>query len=142
MPFDRIEWPRRLKAIEREYQAARVAVAYYDERVRVDPTLLEGSLGIRDIANTAAKLEGTYVIRLFAEFETALREFWPTRRSSKLPSQARNLIDGVASACKIASEQLQFVHDVREFRNGLVHERGEVIQRLQLRARAVICVAS
>ena len=43
----------------------------------------------------SVRLEGTYVIRLFAEFETGLRLYWATIRQTEPPTQ--HLLDGIAA---------------------------------------------
>jgi hypothetical protein len=66
-------WIRRIKTIEREYSAMRLAVDRLLEGARRDPTILTGDLKLYDIINASERLEGTYIIRLFAEFETRAR---------------------------------------------------------------------
>ena len=51
----------------------RLAVDRLLEGARRDPTILSGDLNLHDIINASERLEGTYIIRLFAEFETGLR---------------------------------------------------------------------
>jgi hypothetical protein len=67
------EWQTRIKAVEREYVAARQATDRFLESTHRDPTLLRGDLRYREIVRASENLEGTYLIRLFAEFETGLR---------------------------------------------------------------------
>ena len=125
MAFDRFHWIRRIGSVEREYMAARFAIDHAIEQARNDPTLLRGDLRPRELLRAAESLEGTYVIRLFAEFETALRKCWPTLKSTAAPGRVHDVMQGLASAYKIGSDQLRNAHDVREFRNSLVHEREE-----------------
>ena len=69
MPFNR-EWQSRIKAVEREYVAMRHAADRFRQAAIDDPIILRGNLRHREIVVASANLEGTYIIRLFAEFET------------------------------------------------------------------------
>ena len=67
---DRID---RIVAVEREYLAASLAAVLLLERLGADPAFLtEHELRSRDARNLRTNLEGTYVIRLCAEFEAGL----------------------------------------------------------------------
>jgi len=131
MPFDQFQWLIRIKSVEREYLAARLAVDWLSEQVRLDPTLLHGDLRQRDLAHTSELLEGTYIIRLFAEFESG---------TPRPPSRIRDLIQRLASTCKVGHDLLKNAHDVREYRNALVHEReGDIVNIPIAQARGHLC---
>src|SRR5688500_1276410 len=98
--------PARLKAIEREYLAVRMALDRVSEELHADPSFLRSDLRPRDFTHAAEGLEGTYLVRLFAEFETALRKFWSTTKKSAIPTRIHDLMQRVASACKIGHPQL------------------------------------
>ena len=83
MPHNRHDWLRRIKAIEREHSSTRLALDRLLEEARRDPTILTGDLKFHDIVVASDRLEGTYIIRLFAEFETGLRR---SGRRSEGPS--------------------------------------------------------
>ena len=69
---DRID---RILAVEREYLAAVVALMLLAERLDADPAFLAShDLRGRDARNLKINLEGTFVIRLCAEFESGLRD--------------------------------------------------------------------
>ena len=80
----------------------------------------------------AERLDGTYIIRLFAEFETGLRLFWPTAKGTDPPSRTRDLLDGVAAYRRIPHDELKNAHAVREYRNLLVHERDEAMEPIPI----------
>ena len=67
-------------------------------KARRDPTILTGDLEPQDIVEASGRLEGTYVIRLFAEFETGLRLYWATIRDTEPPTQ--HLLDGIAASAR------------------------------------------
>lgn len=120
------EWMRQFKAVELEYRATRLATDRLLAAARLDATVLNSvpELRFRNIQAASRRLEGTYVIRLFAEFETGLRLFWPTVKSTKPPGRTRDLLDGVAAARSIETGRVKNAHAVREYRNSLVHQRA------------------
>src|SRR5690348_17312448 len=81
---------------------------------RRDPTILAGKLKVQDVAEASGRLEGTYLIRLFAEFETGLRLYWATIRMTEPPTQ--HLLDGIAARREIPPARLAGAHAVREYR--------------------------
>jgi len=72
MPHNLYDWHDRIKAVEREYHAVRSSVSHM-QRAIADGT--EGPAGatVGDLITANENLEGTYLIRLWAEFETAVR---------------------------------------------------------------------
>jgi hypothetical protein len=134
-------WIRNIKAVEREFLAARYSVDRSLRQVRRDPTILTGDLRVREIARAAEFLEGTYIIRLFAEFETALRLYFQKARRRPPPSKTRDLLDSVAARRGIPLEPLRNAHAVRDYRSVLVHEREEGAEQMTIgEARGHLCV--
>jgi hypothetical protein len=135
----RYEWLSRIKAVEREHVAVQQAADYFREAAADDPNLLDDDLRHRDIVAAISHLEGTYVIRLFAEFETGARQYWSAIRNTE--PRTADLLDGLAARCSIPDEQLENAHAVREYRNELVHERDdEQVDPLPIdQARAHLC---
>jgi hypothetical protein len=140
MPRKGVDRYLRVKAVEREYKAARVAVDHLLDSARHDSSILRGKTELRDVRHMSGLLEGTYLIRLFAEFETGLRLFWHDVRTTSPPARTRDLLDGVASTCKIPHDELNAAHSVREYRNSLVHERDDTIHPIPIeKARDRLC---
>lgn len=110
-----------MKAVEREYAAIRQAADRFLAKIHQDPTLIQGDLRPRDFARASEKLEGTYLIRLFAEFETGLRQFWATVRTTR--PRTEHLINQIAGMRGVSTDDLGDAHEVRNSRNALVHER-------------------
>lgn len=141
MPFEPRQWPGRIKAVEREFHAARFAIDRLVDAARRDATLLRDKFAPSDITSASDNLEATYVIRLFAAFETALRLYWPTIRNRPVPGRTRDLLDAIAAARHISHADLSRAHEVRDFRNALVHEREEVTEVIPIAtARKHLCV--
>jgi hypothetical protein len=90
---------------------------------RRNPTVLKSGVLHRDVVNASRDLEGTYFIRLFAEFETGLRQYWET--VSNTHPKTKDLLDSLAARCRIGDDQRDNAHRVREYRNSLVHERED-----------------
>jgi hypothetical protein len=128
MPHTRFDWHERIKAVEREYWSARAAVDRLSALVVRDPNELGEGLRPRDVQLAAANLEGTYLIRMFAEFGTGLRSFWKTLKPRAHP-RMEVLLESVAARCRTMPDPiLEDAHRVRKYRNKLVHERDEEIE--------------
>jgi hypothetical protein len=117
------EWQTRIKAVEREYAAMRQGADRFLRAAHDDPNILRQGLRHVDIVGASKHLEATYIIRLFSEFETGARRCWATQRDTH-PKTA-DLLDGLAARCDVLDTQLARAHQVREYRNGLVHERDD-----------------
>lgn len=129
MPHDRFERIDRLKAVEREFQVVwdaieRLRVAVADGRV-----VLPIGTSIRDLDAARRQLEATFLIRLWAEFETAVRSYYGTLTNDPDPRiRAIDLINTVAASRlgrAVADTVRVEVHEVREYRNSLVHDRDD-----------------
>lgn len=138
MPTTREEWFERIRAAEREYLIARDALDVYhgehgSARVKLPP-----DTDPSDLRNAVENLEGTYLVRLFAEFESGLRNWYATLKGTVPP--ARDLIDAIATRRKIPDEDRDEVHEVREYRNALVHETDSEAEAVPLAdARHRLC---
>ena len=82
------------------------------------------------------QLEDTYLIRLWAEFETAVRSFYDSNHQNPtLHIRAVDLINTVAASRRgraVASKVLAEVHQVRDYRNSLVHDRDDPVSPVTL----------
>jgi hypothetical protein len=124
----------RIRAIEREYRVGLAAANGLDERFRADPSALDAEqLKFADYRNFRDNLEATYLIRLFAEFEAGLREAWELAfRRTTIPS-VRDLIDSVHAQRLLPDAWRDCVHNIRVYRNALVHEGGDDARPVALR---------
>lgn len=134
----RREWLERIKAVEREFLAARAAVNEFVSAIRIDPSKLPRNTQVRDANTMSDHLEGTYLIRLFAAFEAGLRSYRESRRATKPP--VRDLVNSVAGEHGIPDELRDQVHEIREYRNTLVHEAEQEAEPVALSvARGRLC---
>jgi hypothetical protein len=124
MPHSRFDWHERIKSVELEHRSVRVAVDRLLEVASQDPGVLGIGLRPRNLNRADENLEATYLIRMFAEFETAIRSFWKTVRP-KARTQTEGLLDRVGDRCKIPDEAARNAQVVRAYRNKLVHERDK-----------------
>ncbi len=140
MTHDRSGWIGRIREVEGEQTSLRVAADRLLIEARSNPSDFRGDVTLPVIKRASDRLDGTYLIRLFAEFETGLRLYWPTARRTDPPSRTRDLLEGVAATRRIPSPQVVNAQAVREYRNALVHERDEVIDPISLAdARRHLC---
>ncbi|MDB5304080.1 MAG: hypothetical protein JWM97_1629 [Phycisphaerales bacterium] len=113
---------RRLQMVLREYQTALIAVGILDTQLRRNPSALaDYELRPKDFLNFQSNLEATYLLRLFAEFESALRSIWAGIGKTTQPKTS-DLLDGLAARRTVPTSVLHEAHDVRVYRNSLVHE--------------------
>jgi hypothetical protein len=132
------EWQSRIKSVEREYLAMRQAADRFRRDAWNDPTILLENLRHAEINKAAQNLEGTYSIRLFAEFETAARQYWAATWNTE--PRTADLMNGLAARCGIPDTQRDHGHLVREYRNSLVHEREDETAALSISmARGYLC---
>ena len=132
------EWQSRIKAVEREFLAMRQATDYFLQAALSDPTILLENVLHREIIRAAQHLEGTYIVRLFAEFETGARQYW----EANWPSYPKtvDLLNGLGARCGIPDTPRDHAHLVREYRNHLVHERkGQPAAVSMAVARGYLC---
>ena len=140
MTHDRSDWIERIKEVELEQDALRVAVDRLSILARSSPADFRDDVNLSIIKKASERLEGAYLIRLFAEFETGLRLYWPTARRTNPPSRTRDLLDGIGATRQITAPQISHAQAVREYRNALVHERDEAIKPISLAvARRHLC---
>jgi hypothetical protein len=131
MPHRRFDWHERIKAVEREYWSARIAVDRLSAEVTHDPGVLGDGPRPRDLASTDENLEGTYLIRMFAEFETGVRSYWRTIRPHARTS-VEILLARVGDRFVIPADVIQEAQTVRIYRNKLVHDREEEVEAVTI----------
>src|SRR6185295_11513650 len=87
----------RIIAVRREFQTALVALDLLADLLRRNPGALAGhDLRQADHRNLRSNLQSTYTVRLFAEFESGLRDFWARAIRDTHPKTAE-LLDSIGS---------------------------------------------
>jgi hypothetical protein len=126
MPSLRFDWHERVRAVENEYKSVRIAVDRLQAVVVHDPAILKNETTPASLSVAGRNLEGTYLVRLFAEFESALRSFDRARHNNpNLKTDASILIDTIGGrrGQGISVSVRQGAHAVRRVRNHWAHER-------------------
>jgi hypothetical protein len=137
--LDRIE---RMKSVEREYQVAIVARDTLIAALQSDPsTLTNEDLEYADFLALRKNLASTYLIRLFAEFETGLRDYWKQRLKKKTVPRVADLVASIGSNRDVHDRDLTNVDRVRRFRNKLIHEEDSEARAVEIgEARKFLCI--
>ena len=133
------EWPRkaerqafidRIKGAERECNVITAAITHFTQVVEEKRVGLPFQTSPRDLVTAVENVESTYLIRMWAEFETALRSY--RRKFTGNADDRISAIDlvnwtaGVRQGRAIAATTRDEVHEVCEYRNCLVHERDDM----------------
>lgn len=131
----------RMRAIEREWRIAAIAADRLGEYLRANPSALVGEkLENTDYRNFRGNLEATYLIRVFAEFESGLREAWERAFHQVTSQRMRDMIGAISARCVISQEWRDCAHAVRTYRNALIHEGDGAVPPVGLRdACAWLC---
>ncbi len=120
---------RRLERIREEYQATSGSLAYVSmhwHRANIFNFVGLEAVGVENVQRAAEDIEATYIIRLFSAFEGILKEHLAQNHPQvRVPEDAKAvwLIDRVAKLQRprIEDPLRSRVHDVRKYRNDLVH---------------------
>ncbi len=116
----------RMKSLEREFRVAQVAMEILDQALRVDASVLTSrQLSPADAVNVIENLEATYLLRLFAEFEAGLRDVWENAYTRPTTPRMTDLVEATAAYGDVPDDIKDSTHEVRRFRNSLVHEGSE-----------------
>lgn len=143
MPFRRSDWHEYIMDVWREHRSTRAAVDRLKAALVENPELLRDDPDARKSLKKADKhLEGTYLVRLFAAFEAALRSYdRVVKGDPHRTTDASTLIDqmGGKKGHGILTGVRQGAHEVRRLRNRWTHdsdlEPGPELSIDQARAR-------
>ena len=127
-----------IRKVEVEYRVARVAVARYQFHVQANPRLLtEDAVVVADVLRCLERMERTFPVRMFSEFEAALRDVWARVRKTQPEMQV--LIDRISDRWRVAPEVTGRVHEVRELRNAVVHSTTPPVEMALPECRGHVC---
>ena len=119
-----------------EYQVVAAAVVRYQADVQAATATLPRGTEPHHLAAAVDELEGTYLIRLWAVFETAWKSYW--RYSTNNPDGRITAFDliqwaqGIQEGRPVPAAITPLVHQVRDYRNFLVHERDHPAPRVPI----------
>src|SRR5260370_19661566 len=97
MPSDKYDLIGRVKAVEREHTALRFTTDHALRTLGKGGVELEEDLKRLDVNRASERLEGTYIIRLFSEFEVALRTILRELKVKTIPNAAKDTVNHGAS---------------------------------------------
>jgi hypothetical protein len=136
MPNRRFDWHEHIKDVEGEYQAARVAVDRLKAALVATPDLLKKKDAARRYLRDADRnLEGTYLVRLFAAFEAALRSYDRAKHNDPTRNEdASVLIDSIGGrrGQGISAAVRAGAHAVRRVRNYWAHENDAALEPMPI----------
>ncbi len=125
--MDRNHAYNRTARIATEFNSARHCVSYVLRLVQENElsahAIPEATLG--SLKNCFYHLEATYIVRLFAEFEGILRDYWQTLRNTE--PIVSIMIDRIGDRRVMTPGILGEAHSVRDVRNSIVHEAVETV---------------
>jgi len=78
-----LQWMMKMRAIEREFKATQFSVNHVRGRAIAGEAILQGETKLRDLNGAVDRIEHTFIIRLFVEFESALRAFLDFEQQSQ-----------------------------------------------------------
>lgn len=136
----RDECIRELKQNEEYCHAAREALAHYHAECLKGGISIAPGLRPRDLLACRATLDDTYIVRLFALFEVALRNYWKYALNKTSHPKAMHLLDSIAPRLYMRTDVLSNAHKVREYRNSIVHEAPAFAMLTIGEARKHLCV--
>jgi hypothetical protein len=126
MRYLRFDWHEHINEVENEYRAARFAVDRLNAALTHQSALLKKAGVARTHFRQAdTNLEGTYLVRLFAAFEAALRSYDRARHNDpERKEDASVLIDTIGGrrGQGISDADRKGAHAVRRVRNYWAHE--------------------
>ena len=107
-------WIENMKGIERQYFAAVTAVAILHEALRADPALgTNAGWKQTDARNLSDDLDKMFLVRLYAVFESGLRDHWRTGRKKNSRPPMKDLLDSTATERKIPQAWLNAAIEVQ-----------------------------
>lgn len=132
----------RIKAIEKEHQVALVARDTLSMILKKHPSrLTDHGLEQAHLDAFRDNLDATYLIRVFAEFETGLRDYWKQLPKKRPNARVSDMIRSISSSRKIDFQIMANVEVVRKYRNRLVHEEDSEAEGVEVReARKSLCL--
>jgi len=120
---------RRFEGVRDELHAARFSLGRTLLAHR-DDALVRQAAGREQITahhleSCVGNLELTYLLRLFAEFEGVLRDYWLHGLHRTTRPQMTDLMNSIAAYCHTTDDDVNDAHEVREYRNAVIHEHAQ-----------------
>jgi hypothetical protein len=118
----RLDCHGRIKQVTSNYQTALRTVRTLIRLVEQQPELLRNyGLDLIEMRDVADQLHEIYFSRMFACFESSLRDFWRAKVKVTKPL-TEHLISSIAARRGVPQDTLDIVQEIRDFRNSLIHD--------------------
>ncbi len=135
-----VEAFKKLTDVYDEYQAARQSLGVTLRAVQSNSKFyLHPGQGttLHDLKQCAANLEITYLLRLFAEFEAVLRDYFSNGWKHQTRPRMEHLMNAIGTHCKAVADDLYDAHEVRNYRNNVIHNhlRDPLLNFAECRSR-------
>jgi hypothetical protein len=128
----RLDCHNAIKQVKGSYQTALQTIKALVAIVTEHPEYLyQHDLSLADLKSLAKELHDIYFTRMFACFESVLRNYWRTKVRNNKP-RTEHLISSIAGKLGIPQDILDAAHEIREFRNFLIHEEQELKRRFTI----------
>lgn len=119
----------RIKQVKSRYETAVCTVRVLTQLAEQQPAYLrDHELSLAEMRTVIVELSEVYFVRMFACFESCLRHYWraSVKRTKPLTEQ---LLSSIARRRGIPQDTLDAVHEIREYRNCLVHEENQAARQ-------------
>ena len=152
MLYHQSDWWNYINEVGKEYEASRVAIIRLTNQVAVNANVLDDEPRARGgLSRASRNLEGTYLVRVFAAFESALRSYerwWHPNRETRV--DASQMIDEIGARKAddiprrhkrvIGTQIRERVQLVRRSRNYWAHDDADAVADPMPLERATMCV--
>ena len=123
--MQRTEAFRRLDMVRDEFDAAKFALAQTLRALDANPNVFHAGklqqVTHGQLQACAENLQITYLVRLFAEFEAILRDYWLHGRHRRTEPRMEVLMNRLGAYCTVTYDDLHDAHEVRTYRNDVIH---------------------
>jgi len=121
----RLDCHARIKQVKDECHTVLKTLKAFIEIAAVQPKVLyENDLSLREIRSLEQGVHDVYFVRMFACFESTLRDCWRKKVRDTKPT-TEQLLSAMAGRFGIPQDTLDFLHEIREYRNHLIHQEAK-----------------
>jgi hypothetical protein len=118
----------RIANVAQEFLAAQTAANWLRGCQETDPNFgkqhgWEPKAGIQFCEN----MEATYIVRMYAEFEAGLRDYWQTHLNKTSHPKMAQLVGHLIPNQQFSQDVIDNANEVREYRNYLVHDMDDEV---------------
>jgi hypothetical protein len=119
---------QRIANVAQEFLAAMTAAEWLQGCQDADPSFSkkhgwEAKAGIDFCEN----VEATYIVRMYAEFEAGLRDYWKSHLKRDTRPKMEQLVRHAIPNQDFSQDTIDDADDVRKYRNYLVHEMEDEV---------------